>query len=369
MTIFPWAANVPSRAGALMTPRMLIPLVLFLGALMSSLSTAAPAHAAFVTRSGTHLYLNGQPFVFSGLNDWNANSRPGNQACGYQPNVARDLADWGSGPQVMRAWFFQMFATRSTGARDWTAFDQTLAAARASGKKVIAVLADQWDSCESTFKDARWYRTGYTQTVLPKDRVTYYSWVQEVARRYAANDTILAWELVNEPEVDSRPGVCAPNAALLLHNFAGTVASTIRRRDPHHLIALGTMGGGQCGADDTEYAYVNAPAAITVCTYHDYGDPTVPLPGDQWNGLARRIGQCNALNKPLMIDESGILLRDSGGSTKTRGDYFAAKIDAAFARGVVGYLSWAWNDAAHGGSVDDYGVGPGDPTLRVLGSR
>lgn len=53
----------------------------------------------------------------------------------------------------------------------------------------------------------------------------------------------------------------------------------------------------------------------------------------------------------------------------SRGDYFAAKIHAAFARGVAGYLSWTWNDAAHGGSVDDYGVGRDDPTVRVLGSR
>jgi hypothetical protein len=179
----------------------------------------------------------------------------------------------------------------------------------------------------------------------------------------------LAWELVNEPEVDSRPGVCAPSAALVLRDFAGAVATTIHRIDPNHLIALGTMGGGQCGEDDTEYARVNAPAAITICTYHDYGDPTAALPGNRWNGLARRIAQCNALKKPLMIDESGILLRDCGGSTQTRAADYTAKIKAAFARGVVGYLPWAWNDAAHGGSVDDYGIGPGDPTLGVLQSH
>lgn len=333
------------------------------------LTAAAPARAAFVTRSGTHLYLNRQPFVFTGLNDWNANSRPGNQACGYQPSLAQDRANWDSGTEVVRAWFFQMFATTSTGARDWTAFDQTLATARAQGMKVIAVLADQWDSCESTFKLATWYQTGYKHTVLPKDRETYSVWVREVAARYANDDTIMVWELVNEPEVDSSPGVCAASAALILRNFGRDVASRIRSADPNHLIALGVMGGGQCGADDTNYSYVHAPANISMCTYHDYGAPAVPLPGDQWNGLAWRISQCNALGKPLMIDESGILLRNSRGSAQTRANYFAAKIDAAFSRGVVGYLPWAWNDAAHGGSVDDYGIGPGDPVLRVLERR
>jgi endo-1,4-beta-mannosidase len=338
-------------------------------ALLAMLVVAAPARAGFVTQNGTQLYLDGRPFVFTGLNDWNANSRPGNQACGYRPNVAHDRASWGSGVEVMRAWFFQMFATTSSGARDWTAFDQTLSAARASGTKVVAVLADQWSWCESTFKLAGWYQRGYAQTVLPKDRVPYGSWVREVAARYAGDQTIMAWELVNEPEVVSRPGVCAANAPTTLRNFAGDVAQRIRSVDRAHLIALGVMGGGQCGADGANYSSVHAPAGINLCTYHDYGAPTAPLPGSIWDGLARRIEQCRALGKPLMVDESGILLRHARTSTQIRASYFAAKIDAAFSRGVVGYLPWAWNDAAHGGSVDDYGIGPGDPVLGVLASR
>ena len=99
-----------------MSGRRLIASLLCLGAAMLPLAAAGPASAAFVTRDGTHLYLNGRPFVFTGLNDWNANSRSGNQACGYQPNLAQDLANWGSGPEVVRVWFFQMFATTSTGA-------------------------------------------------------------------------------------------------------------------------------------------------------------------------------------------------------------------------------------------------------------
>jgi hypothetical protein len=70
-----------------------------------------------------------------------------------------------------------------------------------------------------------------------------------------------------------------------------------------------------------------------------------------------------------MIDESGILLRESGESMQTRATDFAAKIDASFSHGVVGYLPWAWNDAAHGGSIDAYGIGPGDPILGVLHSH
>lgn len=338
-------------------------------AVLVTLAVAASARAGFVTQRGTQLYLDGRPFVFTGFNLWNANSRPGNQACGYRPNVAVDRASWGSGVEVMRVWFFQMFATTSSGARDWTAFDQTLSAARLGHAKVIAVLADQWNWCESTFKLADWYRRGYAQAVLPKDRVPYGSWVREVAARYAGDPTIMAWELVNEPEVDSRPGVCATDAPATLRSFAGDVAQRIRSVDRAHLIALGVMGGGQCGASGEYYSYVHAPAGINVCTYHDYGAPTAPLPGSVWDGLARRIEQCRALGKPLMIDESGMLLRSAGGSAQRRARYFAAKIDAAFSRGVVGYLPWAWNDADHGGSVDDYGIGPGDPVLPVLRSR
>ena len=64
---------------------------------------------------------------------------------------------------MLRAWFFQQLAT-TDGQRDWTAFDRTLATARAHGYRVVATLIDQWGNCGAAngqgygYKDAAWYR-------------------------------------------------------------------------------------------------------------------------------------------------------------------------------------------------------------------
>ena len=36
-----------------------------------------------------------------------------------------------------------------------------------------------------------------------------------------------------------------------------------------------------------------------MCEYHDYNNASAAMPGDQWNGLAVRISQCNAIGKPM----------------------------------------------------------------------
>src|SRR4029079_16389292 len=101
----------------------------------------------FVTRSGTHLTLNGQPFTFVGINIYNANNRG---YCWYSLNNDSLLADTfyvlppGS---VGRAWFFQPQAT-TNGVRDWSAFDATLELAAQRGIRVIPVLANEWADCD-----------------------------------------------------------------------------------------------------------------------------------------------------------------------------------------------------------------------------
>jgi hypothetical protein len=85
------------------------------------------------------------------------------------------------------------------------------------------------------------------------------------------------------------------------------------------------------------------------------------LPGGQFNGLELRVQQCNDLDKPLFLGEVGIIPNDVGGSLQNRADAFAAKRDAMFALGVDGFLTWAWN--INGSSLDNYDIGPGDPSL------
>src|SRR5881394_453461 len=131
-------------------------------------------------------------------------------------------------------------------------FDRTLATARAHGYKVVATLADQWGDCGVSnvagygYKDKNWYVSGYTQPDASVP-VSYRDWVQEVVSRYKDDPTILAWQLVNEPEVLNQNGgdcgaVPESTAETILASFASDVSGLVKSIDPNHLVSLGTIG-------------------------------------------------------------------------------------------------------------------------------
>jgi plastocyanin len=331
----------------------------------------------FVIRNGTQLLLDGQPFRPIGLDIYNANS---NGWCWYQMdgNILDDsLTAIGPGKNTMRAWFFQQLATTG-GTRDWTAFDRTLATARAHGYKVIATLTDQWGDCGDSavagygYKDVNWYENAYKDRD-PSGTVSYRDWVAEIVNRYKDDPTILAWQLVNEPEVNSHQNadcgtVPESRATADLSSFASDVSALIKSIDPYHLVSLGTIGSGQCGAQADDFASVMSIPTLDLCEFHDYN--TVDLvPGDQWNGLKQRIDQCNALGKPLLVGELGTSVATVG-TTAARANIVDAKLCAQFRSGVAGVLLWAWDRYGSYDSIDpsrgEFDIGPQDPVLDVL---
>lgn len=343
-----------------------------------ALSAAAPAAtvaggSGFVTVVGGHLQVNGQPFRPVGINIYNANS---NGWCWY-PMTGGPLDDAltsiGASANVIRAWFFQPLATVN-GTRDWSAFDETLAVAKAHGYRVVATLTDQWGDCGATnsapgygYKDTAWYAGGY-KNIDPAGTVSYRDWAQEVASRYKDDTTILAWQLVNEPEVMSQAGgdcssVPESTATALLKSFADDVSTAVRAADPNHLISLGTIGSGQCGAQGDDFASVMGVPNLDLCEFHDY-DQTEPLPGDQYNGLSERLAQCNALGKPLIVGELGVRPQDVGGTLADRANTVDAKLCAQITAGAAGVLVWNWDK--DGSLLNNYDIGPGDPVLGDL---
>ena len=332
-----------------------------------SVQPAIAAPPGFVTRVGTRLALDGAPFRFTGLNIYQANS---NGLCGdaMGGSVLDDsLAAIGPDKTVFRSWFFQQLATTG-GTRDWSAFDRTLTSARAHGVKVIATLTDQWGNCGSSvpggYKDASWYEGGYQQPD-PVGIVSYRDFVSEIVSRYKDDPTILAWQLVNEPEVGKCDVVPESTAAADLKTFAADVSGLIKSIDPNHLVSLGTLGTGQCGARESDYQDVMSVPTLDLCEYHDYQFGS-PMPGDKFNGLKARLDQCGTLGKPLIVGEVGIKPSDVGGTLAARADTLRSKLWAQFNAGVAGELAWAWNKDAS--TLNDYDIGPGDPALAVLGA-
>ncbi len=89
-------------------------LAMGLVAVSGAVNSAEAAPAGFVTRSGTTLQLDGQPYRFTGINVYNANNASG---CWYPMGSGSTLDDSlaaisaSGGPKVIRAWFFQALAT------------------------------------------------------------------------------------------------------------------------------------------------------------------------------------------------------------------------------------------------------------------
>ncbi len=290
--------------------------------------TARAAGPSFVTRQGQQLMLDGQPFRFTGMNLYAANS---DGWCG-ESYSADDLR---------------------------TAFE-----------------GECGDGGDSKYKTKDWYLNGYKvpDPVLAAKYaswVSYRDWVTEVVTRYRNDPTILAWQLINEAQVkDSLNSDCPvgnPNDPMdpgnIVRDFAQDISGLIRGIDPNHLISLGTIGSGQCGAEDWQYSLIHALPSIDLCEYHDYS--LAAMPGDQYNGLQRRLDQCAALNKPLFVGETGITPNDlSDQSFDARAELFDSKFRAQFGAGVVGELVWDYRRT--GSTLTTFDIGSGDPTLLRL---
>jgi hypothetical protein len=356
-------------------PRRWLALVAVATMAATLLSGATPSEAsedpaAYVSATGTGLTVGGEPYRFAGVNIYNANS---DGWCGHEMRspgrLAALLNELHPGSNAFRAWFFQPLSLNADlTERDWSAFDNTLAEARARGLKVIVTLSDHWGECGNkvavAVKSPDWYRSGYTD-LEPGHLTSYRDYVTEVVTRYRDDPTILMWQLMNEAETKNLvTGDCEPGGHFVLRDFAADVSGLIKTIDPNHLVSLGTLGGPQCGPHRDFYRDVHDVATIDVCEFHDYS-PTEAMPtfiyGDSYdNGLATRIGICHGLGKPIFVGESGIP-RDFG--LDERAAQFRAKVRAQFGAGVVGFLAWVFADSPLDGTYD---LRPGDPALPEL---
>jgi endo-1,4-beta-mannosidase len=272
--------------------------------------------------------------------------------------------------QVLRVWFFQRFSVNGS-ARDWTYFDRALAAARAHGFRVIAVLGNEWTECDDPSalpsvnwtaggRSATWFQSGYRDTADSGLLSSYRQWVQEVVSRYQGNPTIALWQLMNEAQSDPAPD--GTSGVTLLRSFADDVGGLIKSIDHNHLVSFGTIGTGQPGTANADYQTVYASPSIDVAEVHDYSTAGTTLAGDQWNGLAVRFRQAAALGKPIIVGEFGNRLGSSGAATPAdRAALFVQKVHTYFGNGAAGAL--IWNFVPHPGGAGSYDVGPGDPAL------
>jgi len=348
------------------------------------LPTVAPAASAFVSRSGTNLMLDGHVWQFVGYDDYRLTSELPGFMCGDNTSDAEvasiltEIHD-NSGATVIRVPFEQTYG----GPGNWTQLDRVLTVAASLGMRVVPVLADEYGACD-TFagqpqlnKTLSWYQAGYKQPT-PGATLSYRDFAVAIATHYADDPTIAFWQLMNEASDSTsvNPETCdEQEAAVALRAFADDVAGAMKAVDPNHLINLGTIGSGQCGASGSaDYQYVHA-GLIDICEVHDYGS-IAAIPGDQWNGIQTRINDCHADGKPIWAGEEGLdaSLQPNGttsgvvtpASLALRAATFTAKMQAQFAQGLAGFVVWEFNPSA---ADTGWTITPGDPTEGALAAE
>lgn len=344
-------------------------------------STTPPSYGpvdGVVRAQGTQLVLNGAPYTFSGVNAYQlATYWPVNTGCGQQSQDLDAVFSSLAPNSMVRVWAFQALATnRVSGLRDWTGIDRVVQAAERNDQRLVLVLSNQSGTCDDGhWHDQSWYDGGYTRRhtenrVLP---VSFKAYVDEVVTRYRDSAALGMWELVNEPEAANcadgavggacyRSRVCPEAADASLRHFFDVMGGRVHDLDPTHLLAAGTIGGGQCGFGGDAWAYVHASPALDVLTYHDYGRDTEAMPG----GLAQRLDGARSLDKPLVVEEVGVRAGNDEGcrSLDARRDLLAAKQDAARQDGASGWM--LWNLGRNDGSGCTYDLTAGEPAAGLV---
>lgn len=332
-----------------------------------------------VGSEGTHLTLDGRTWWPAGMNAYQlATNWSVNVGCGAQVDLDHYFSLLPPN-SVTRFDAFEALATNKfTGQRDWTGIDAVFAAAERHQQLVVPVMAAQDGACENeVFKEYSWYTDGW-KTRQHGLEPSFAAWIESVVTRYKSSPALAAWETVGEPEpaecsigavsvCDLDVRFCPPDAAQVLRTFMDQAGDIIRRVAPGEPITAGLIGGGQCGSAGEEYKYVNASPNIDVLQYHDYHADGIPLPGDEWNGLAVRISQAGALNKPIVVGEIGQSAGNPAGceSFEQRAIDIDTKMTGQYEAGTAGAVLWAYvPDPRHDECT--YDVGPGDPLFGVI---
>lgn len=251
--------------------RLLVALLLAVAVLLPAVPRAdeqactPDAGADFVTAVGSRFMLNGCPWRAIGVNFWDMDAykvtKNDYSGCYYMhPNLdeyfdssfKRIASD--THATVVRTFAFREQYTN--GGRDFASTDKLLHYARKHNVRVIPVFGDQAGGCGTKYgemKEASWYHCppgspegcvpGYKQ--LDHWDTNFRDYVIAVAQRYAGEETIAFWQLMNEAFAVPQGGVPGgPIDVTSLTDFARDMVTAIRTEagDTNHLISLGTLG-------------------------------------------------------------------------------------------------------------------------------
>ncbi|MGH1561007.1 glycoside hydrolase 5 family protein [Caulobacter segnis] len=182
-------------------------------------------------------------------------------------------------------------------------------------------------------------------------------------KAYRDDPTIMAWQLANEP----RPGGTEDFGNKNLPTYYGwirEVSTIIKTLDPRHLVSTGSEGSMGCLHSEACVVEAHRPATIDYLTLHVWpnnwgwidvkNQPAAYAEGEAQcrEYVTRHIALAKSLNKPLIIEEFGLIREDRAfalGADATHKNRFYKTIyglaldDMKAGGPIAGTNFWAWN--------------------------
>jgi mannan endo-1,4-beta-mannosidase len=332
----------------------------------------------FVQAQGADLSCEGRLFRFVGANLRVMHGEVGRGH--YQQIVAAAAHD---GLRVGRVWALGEGAEDATAwQRRWDLFrvgpdgwiedaylqlDRVLAEAQKRGLRLIVTLSNSWKDFGGAPQYLRWLGQDDLDSVFgaydrfydePRARQAFAAHVERLlartnsidGTRYVDDPTIMAWELMNESQVASRP------ATLRRRDWIAWASALIKARDRNHLVGPGLIGYHYT-EEREDWIETHRLPGVDYCDAHLYPQQDAHMRSldaldrviDDHAQLARYV-----VGKPLVLGEFGIPTRVARfqGAAPTR--WFERLLARARLDGIAGTLAWIYQSRAD--YADDYPI-------------
>ena len=311
--------------------------LIVLSVFVSPRAGAAPVEtkppAEFVTLSGTQFVFEGRPFRVAGVNNHylafgsneeivrvldDAKAMGANvvrtfiqPVIGSPDGVVTTIWNWksdgessamGAKGRYVLSWDDKTGSMAfNDGADGLARFDFVVAEARKRGLKLIVAFMDFWGYAGGAQQVSAWYgsRDKYTFFASdPRTRRDYKAWVAHVLTRrnpligrdYRDEPTIMAWDLMNEPDIHPIP---------LLVNWVSEMSAYVKSLDPMHLVTTGRANIAEPFADLDV-------STIDFGTWHGYASYE-KISNDAFQELAlSNCGLATEFGKPIILEEFGV---------------------------------------------------------------
>ncbi|XP_051196156.1 putative mannan endo-1,4-beta-mannosidase 9 [Lolium perenne] len=318
----------------------------------------------FVRTIGARFMLGGRPFYSNGFNAYwlmYMASNPGDRT------KVIDTLDQASrlGAKLVRAWAFNdggssrplQIAPGVYNEDTFLGLDFVIAEAKKRGVYLILSLVNNWSDFGGKKQYVQWARDQGHNLSSDEDFFTdsltqrfYMNHVKRVLTRvnnftgvaYKDEPTIFAWELMNEPRVQS------DLSGKTMQDWVTLMSAYVKAIDANHMVEIGLEGFyGESMPDrkkfnpgytvGTDFISNNRIPSVDFATIHSYPDQWVSGSSNEaqvefmrkW--MASHIEDAaKEFQKPLIVSEFGWSARSNGYTVATRDDYFRMVYDSIY---------------------------------------